>query len=376
MYKLVFLSNLVTFSPLQLVSHKDLFEPNANTPYSPPLGTGLATEPLNPTSVTTGSIDIGQDAPTQVRNVASGSVDVNDTSYEQLPPSVLEDEDVANIGATGGLFKRENATPVKGPNYTPLQIECPEDGVSQTPKRTSGAAPASVLRARVFQRCLGACLATCTACCTSSTISSTSSVTSASPFTRARSDASLSTTGSGLGPAEVSSGAAKGNPTSHEADVLGFGYALLWLGALTVLISLLSDMISSSIEEAAEDVNMSGVFLAAVVLPIVGNAAEHASAISFAMRNKMDVAIGVAVGSSTQIALCVLPLLVLMGWCGNLDMDLNFGAFESTTLVLCVIGVTFATKDGTSNWLLGLVLIAAYFVVAIGFYAHKNDSLK
>ena len=159
-------------------------------------------------------------------------------------------------------------------------------------------------------------------------------------------------------------------------DLLGFHYALLWLSVLTVLISLLSDMISSSIEEAAEDINMSGVFLAAIVLPIVGNAAEHASAISFAMRNKMDVAIGVAVGSSTQIALCVLPLLVLMGWCGGCDMSLNFGAFESVTLMVSVIGVTFATKDGTSNWLLGLLLIAAYFIVGIGFYAHKNDSLK
>lgn len=161
-----------------------------------------------------------------------------------------------------------------------------------------------------------------------------------------------------------------------EEDVLGFNYALLWMGILTVFITIMSDMISSSIEEAAEDINMSGVFLAAIVLPIVGNAAEHASGISFAMRNKMDISLAVAVGSSTQIALCVLPLLVIMGWAGGMEMSLNFGAYESSTLLLCVIGVTFAIKDGTSNWLLGLAMIVAYFIVAVGFYAHKNDSLK
>jgi Ca2+/Na+ antiporter len=159
-------------------------------------------------------------------------------------------------------------------------------------------------------------------------------------------------------------------------EVLSFYHALLWLAILTVLITLLSDNISYSIEQAAEDVNMSGVFLGAIVLPIVGNAAEHASAITFAMRNKMDVALGVAVGSSTQIALLVLPLLVLVGWSAKLDMSLNFGAFESSTLVLSVIGVTFAIKDGTSNWLLGAVMIASYIVVSIGFYTHENSSLK
>lgn len=360
------------------MSHKDLFETNANTPYSPAIGILSTTDASSLATITSNSAestgDVIQDAPSAVRSVASGSIDANDTSCEQLPPSVLEHEVVASIGATGGLFKRENATPstpVKGANYTPLQMESSEEAAAP---RRSVSASSSVLRARVFQRCLCSCLGSCTACCTFSTTSSTASIA------RARSEATLSTasttSSAGTSGLEASSGAAKGNPTVHEADVLGFRFALLWLGVLTALISLLSDMISSSIEEAAEDVNVSGVFLAAIVLPIVGNAAEHASAISFAMRNKMDVAIAVAVGSSTQIALCVLPLLVLMGWCSNLDMDLNFGAFESTTLVLCVIGVTFATKDGTSNWLLGLVLIAAYVVVAIGFYAHKNDSLK
>jgi Ca2+/H+ antiporter len=181
----------------------------------------------------------------------------------------------------------------------------------------------------------------------------------------------------------VGAGIAGSAPSSSSSsskhvveEVLSFYHALLWLAILTVLITLLSDNISYSIEQAAEDVNMSGVFLGAIVLPIVGNAAEHASAITFAMRNKMDVALGVAVGSSTQIALLVLPLLVLVGWSAKLDMSLNFGAFESSTLVLSVIGVTFAIKDGTSNWLLGVVMIASYIIVSIGFYTHENSSLK
>lgn len=161
----------------------------------------------------------------------------------------------------------------------------------------------------------------------------------------------------------------------EEEDLLGFHNALIWLAIMTVFIAILSDAISASIESAAGSMGISKVFIAAIILPIVGNAAEHAGAVMFAMKGKLDLSLGVAIGSSTQIALCVLPLLVIIGWCGKYDLSMNFGSFEAGTLLLSVISVTFAIKDGHSNWLLGLTLCMAYFIIAVGFWAHNNQEL-
>ncbi len=161
----------------------------------------------------------------------------------------------------------------------------------------------------------------------------------------------------------------------EEEDELGFYNALFWLGAMTVLIALLSDAISASIQDAADSAGISGVFISAIILPIVGNAAEHAGAVMFAVKGKLDLSLGVAIGSSTQIALCVLPLLVIIGWMMEKEMTLNFGGYEATTLLISVISVTFAIKDGQSNWLVGATLIGAYIVIAIGFWAHVNEPL-
>ncbi len=171
------------------------------------------------------------------------------------------------------------------------------------------------------------------------------------------------------------SGEATAEEDEEEEDVLGFTNSLVWLGVITVFIAVLSDAISASIQDAASSLGMSEIFIAAILLPIVGNAAEHAGAVIFAMKGKLDLSLGVAIGSSTQIALCVLPLLVLIGWCGGYDLSLNFGSYEAATLLLSVISVTFAIKDGKSNWLLGLTLVAMYVVIAVGFWAHTNDDL-
>eukprot|EP00599_Poterioochromonas_sp_BG-1_P003268 CAMPEP_0173136048 /NCGR_PEP_ID=MMETSP1105-20130129/2251_1 /TAXON_ID=2985 /ORGANISM="Ochromonas sp., Strain BG-1" /LENGTH=251 /DNA_ID=CAMNT_0014048155 /DNA_START=790 /DNA_END=1542 /DNA_ORIENTATION=- len=136
----------------------------------------------------------------------------------------------------------------------------------------------------------------------------------------------------------------------EEEDLLGFYNGLIWLAIITVLIAVLSEAISSSIESFSTSVGISGVFLAAVILPIVGNAAEHAGAVVFAMKGKLDLTLGIAIGSSTQIALCVVPILVILAWMMDLDLDLDFGPYESLSVLLTVIVVTFAIKDGESNW--------------------------
>lgn len=167
----------------------------------------------------------------------------------------------------------------------------------------------------------------------------------------------------------------EGDGTYEEEDVLGFRHSVNWLLIITVATALVSDAICATIEEASENMGVSKVFTAAIVLPIVGNACEHAGAVVFAVKGKLDLTLGVAIGSSTQIALCVLPLLVLLGWMMDHSLSMNFGAFEAATLFLSVVAVTFAIKDGKSNWLLGMTLMFTYFVIALGFWAHSNDSL-
>ena len=189
----------------------------------------------------------------------------------------------------------------------------------------------------------------------------------------------ISITGTGpLGPIRhsiaVDEAGDSGDDEEEEEDILGFNYSIIWLAIITIFISFLSNFLVESIEATAE--NVSGFFLSAIVLPIVGNAAEHASAIVFAMKNKLDLAMGVAVGSSTQIAVFVLPFLVLVGWVLDKPMSLNFRAFETSTLFLSVVTVTFAIKNGTSNWLVGATLIAAYVVIATGFLVHNNETLE
>lgn len=161
----------------------------------------------------------------------------------------------------------------------------------------------------------------------------------------------------------------------EEEDELGYYNGIIWLTIMTAIIAVLSETISSSIQDAADSAGISGVFIAAIVLPIVGNAAEHAGAVLFAMKGKLNLTLGVAIGSSTQIALFVMPALVILGWMMGKDLDMNFGAYEAGTIVLTVISVTFAIKDGTSNWLIGITLIAAYIIIAIGFLVHFDNKL-
>ena len=95
----------------------------------------------------------------------------------------------------------------------------------------------------------------------------------------------------------------------------------------------------------------------------------------FALRNKLDMSLGVAVGSSTQIAVFVLPLLVVIGWMTNKSLSVNFQPVEVASVFVTVILVTFAMKDGKSNWLVGLVLLVAYAVIAACLWVHNDEDL-
>jgi len=158
--------------------------------------------------------------------------------------------------------------------------------------------------------------------------------------------------------------------------VLGFWGSIFWLGLFTILVSMLSDYLVDTIEGAANSWGVPLPFVSTILLPIVGNAAEHAAAVMFAMKNKMNIALGVAVGSAAQITILVIPFCVVLGWAIDIPMDLNMHVFETAVLFVSVIIVVLFLQDGSSNWLKGLTLILSYLALAGAFYWHSDMDLQ
>ncbi|PLS69595.1 MAG: calcium/proton exchanger [Cyanobacteria bacterium M5B4] len=147
----------------------------------------------------------------------------------------------------------------------------------------------------------------------------------------------------------------------------------LWLGVLviaTVFIAIESELLVDTLEEATDRLGLTALFTGVILLPVVGNAAEHATAVTVAMKNKMELSVSVAVGSSMQIALFVGPVLVLLGWFLGQPMDLNFTPFELMAVSVAVLIANSISSDGSSNWLEGTLLLATYLVLGITFYFH------
>ena len=147
----------------------------------------------------------------------------------------------------------------------------------------------------------------------------------------------------------------------------------LWVGILlaaTVFVAIESEFLVGSLAEATDTLGLSELFTGVILLPIIGNAAEHATAVTVAMKNKMDLSLSVAMGSSLQIALFVGPVLVLIGWIIGEPMDLNFNPFELVAVMVAVLITNSISSDGKSNWLEGTLLLAAYSILALAFYFH------
>jgi len=146
-------------------------------------------------------------------------------------------------------------------------------------------------------------------------------------------------------------------PTVHVFSPLE---ALVALFVITMTIALCAEYLVGTIDEVGQILNINRTFIGLVVLPVVGNAAEHISAIIAASKNKLDLAIGVALGSSLQIALFVTPTLVLVGWGIQQPMSLSFDPFGAIVFFLSVIVVTGLIQDGESNYLEGAMLVGTY----------------
>lgn len=154
----------------------------------------------------------------------------------------------------------------------------------------------------------------------------------------------------------------------REEPQLHFWVAVATLVISTVLVALCAEYMVDAISAVtAGNSGISQTFVGLILLPIVGNAAEHATAVTVAVKDKMDLAIGVAVGSSMQIALLVLPLIVVIGWImGKDDMTLDFGdGFQVVVLFVAVLLVNYLIADGKSHWLEGVLLMTLYIIIAV-----------
>jgi Ca2+:H+ antiporter len=141
------------------------------------------------------------------------------------------------------------------------------------------------------------------------------------------------------------------------------------LAIATIFIAWLSEILVGSVEEAAAQIGMSKVFVGVIIVAVIGNAAEHSTAITAALRNRMDLSIGIAIGSGTQIALFVMPLLVFLSyWIAPAPMDLVFSMGEIFALVFAAFLTAHTTSDGNSNWFTGVLLLGLYLILAVGFF--------
>jgi Ca2+:H+ antiporter len=135
-------------------------------------------------------------------------------------------------------------------------------------------------------------------------------------------------------------------------------------------VAVESELLVGALEVATEQLGLTSLFTGVIVLPVIGNAAEHATAVTVAMKNKMDLSVSVAVGSSLQIALFVAPILVLAGWVVGQPMDLNFNPFELVAVAVAVLIANSISSDGRSNWLEGTLLLATYTILGLAFFFH------
>lgn len=140
--------------------------------------------------------------------------------------------------------------------------------------------------------------------------------------------------------------------------------------AATLTVAWMSEILVGSINPLITRLNWTELFIGVIFVAIVGNAAEHTSAIMMAAKNRMDLALQVAIGSASQIAIFVAPFLVLISLFFKSRMSLVFNAFELISVVLSVLLVNLIVADGESNWLEGLQLVIAYIIIGAAFFFH------
>lgn len=163
----------------------------------------------------------------------------------------------------------------------------------------------------------------------------------------------------------------RGDP--HAADDLAetpwtMNTSIVVLTGATLLVAVMSEILVGALEPAAHRLGMTQLFVGLILVALVGNAAEHSTAVMVALKNKMDLAFGIAVGSSLQIALLIAPILVFASYAFGVPLDLIFTPFEVAAVTISVVIVGFVAVDGESHWMEGVMLVGVYLMLAIAFF--------
>ena len=156
----------------------------------------------------------------------------------------------------------------------------------------------------------------------------------------------------------------------HEAPEMTKKDAIILLVVATILVSWMAEILVHSVEYAADDMGLPHLFIGIILLPLFGNAAEHFTAVVVAGKDKMDLSFAISMGSSTQIAVFVAPLMILIAWAMNVPLTFEFGMLETVAAFLSVLIVNVIASDGKSNWLEGALLLGTYVVLGAAFLVH------
>jgi Ca2+:H+ antiporter len=154
----------------------------------------------------------------------------------------------------------------------------------------------------------------------------------------------------------------------HDGPLWSVATATTVLAVATTLVAIMSEFLVGSIEAARAGLGLTEVFVGVIVVAVIGNAAEHSTAVTVAMKNQMDLSLGIAVGSSLQIALFVTPVLIFASYLFGRPMNLEFTLPEVTAVALSVWIVTGISGDGECNWLEGVQLVSVYLIIGVLFY--------
>jgi len=158
----------------------------------------------------------------------------------------------------------------------------------------------------------------------------------------------------------------------EEAPQLSLYMTIGLLSVVTVLVAVTAEWLVDSIGGLVEGGGINKEFVGVILLPIVGNAAEHVTAVSVSVKDKLTLSLGVAVGSSIQIALFVIPFIVTLAWMMGKPLTMLFDPFESIALFLSVMTVNYVVQDGKSNWLEGMILMCLYIILGTTFFFYPG----
>ena len=156
----------------------------------------------------------------------------------------------------------------------------------------------------------------------------------------------------------------------HEEPEMSQRDAVTLLVVATVLVSWMAEVLVHSVEFAADDMGLPHLFIGVILLPLFGNAAEHFTAVTVAGKDKMDLSFAISMGSSTQIAVFVAPLMIMISWALGVPLTFEFGMLETVSAFLAVLIVSTIASDGKSNWLEGAMLLGTYIVLGAAFLFH------